>query len=97
MGVLGFGSAILKQELRCTEDKSISLDDFNKESESKLFFCSLETFPLNFQQFLKTLVMDIFEAVSDGQNFAALHFFSQVYIFQLYCPKSSRAIIPTDS
>ena len=47
--------------------------DFNKESESKLFFCCLETFPPYFQPFLKTLVTDISESVSDGQHFPVLY------------------------
>ena len=80
-----------------TEDKSIILADFNKESESKLFFCCLETFPPYFQPFLKTLVTDISESVSDGQHFPALYFFCKVYIFPLLSLKSSRTIISTDS
>ena len=80
-----------------SEDKSIVLADFNKESESKLFFCCLENFPPNFQPYLKTLVMDISESVSDGQHFPALYFFCKVYIFPLFSLKSSRTIISTDS
>ena len=63
----------------------------------KLFFCCLETFPPNFQPFLKTLVMDISESVSDGQHFPALYFFCKVYIFPIFSLKSSRTIISTDS
>jgi len=97
MGVLDFLAGILFQELIYTEYKSIILADFNKESESKLFFCCLETFPPNFQPFLITLVMDISEGVSDGQHFPALYFFCKVYICPLFFLKSSRTIISTDS
>ena len=97
MGVLDFLAGIIFQELRYTEHKSIILADFNKESESKLFFCCLETFPPYFQPFLKTLVTDISESVSDGQHFPALYFFCKVYIFPLLSLKSSRTIISTDS
>ena len=97
MGVLDLLAGIIFQELRYTEHKSIILADFNKESESKLFFCCLETFPPYFQPFLKTLVTDISESVSDGQHFPALYFFCKVYIFPLLSLKSSRTIISTDS
>ena len=69
--------------LRYTENKSIIMADFNKESKSMMFFCYHETSPLDVQLFLKTLVMDI----SDGQNFAALYFFCKVYIFPLFALK----------